>query len=89
MKFTYGFTTKTVHGKEYIYFWEYSGTGRKLERYMGPVARVKTQRRMLQTKLAYLENLGRELNETIKQTRQDLEGLPANDRDEKKAKRRK
>lgn len=89
MKFTYGFTTKTVHGKEYTYFWEYTGTGRKTEQYMGPAGKVKTQRRMLEMQLKYLEGLEQELSVRIQKARQELEGLPANSSDEKKAKRRK
>jgi hypothetical protein len=34
MKFTYGFTTKTIRGKEYTYFWKYTGTGHKTEVYV-------------------------------------------------------
>ena len=76
MKFTYGFANKTVKGKEYTYFWRYNGTGHKTEKYMGRVGRLKTQRRVLQTKLAYLEGLEQEISETIKRTRAELEQLP-------------
>jgi hypothetical protein len=84
LKFTYGFVVKTVHGKQYSYFWKYTGTGRKTEEYMGATGKVKTQRRMLQTKLKYLEGLEQELSETIRQTRQELEELPPNTPDESK-----
>jgi len=81
LKFTYGFTTKTVKGKQYVYFWRYTGSGRKTETYIGRAGKLKTQRRALQTKLAYLEGLEQELCEMIRQTRQELEGLPANSSD--------
>jgi hypothetical protein len=89
LKFTYGFTAKTVKGNQYLYFWQYTGTGRKMEQYMGPAGTLKTQRKALTTKLKYLEALEQELSEMIKQTGQELEGLPANSSDEKKVKRRK
>lgn len=81
MKFTYGFTTKTVKGKQYLYFWKYGGTGRKTEQYIGPAHALKTQRKALHTKLLYLEGLEQELCEMIRQTRQELLGLPANSSD--------
>jgi restriction endonuclease S subunit len=77
LKFVYGFTTKTVQDKQYVYFWKCTGTGRKTEQYMGREGRLRTQRRVLTTKLAYLEGLEQEIQEMIKQTQTELEDLPA------------
>jgi len=76
MKFTYGFTTKTIKGKEYIYFWKYTGTGHKTEVYVGPAAKPKTQRRALQVKLEYLQGLQEEITATIRQVQEQLAEFP-------------
>lgn len=75
MKFTYGFTTKTIRGKEYVYFWKYTGTGRKTEIYIGPAGKAKTEKKALEVKLAYLQGLEQEIAETIRQVKAELEKL--------------
>jgi hypothetical protein len=75
MKFTYGFTVKTIRGKEYVYFWKYVGTGRKTEQYIGRVGKPQTRKRALQVKLAYLIGLQEEITCTIKQAEQELAEL--------------
>jgi hypothetical protein len=75
VKFTYGFTTKTVKGKKYVYFWKYAGTGRKAEQYIGPAGKAETQRKTLQVKLDYLEGLREEIAETIRQAKAELDRL--------------
>lgn len=87
LKFNYGFTTKTVHGKEYSYFWKCEGTGRKTEVYLGRADALKTQKNALLTELTYLQGLDRELTQRILKINQKLEALPATD--EKKARGRK
>lgn len=77
MKFTYGFTTKTIKGKEYVYFWRYTGTGHKTEIYVGPLGKLKTEKRMLHTKLEYLQGLQEEINATIGQVQEQLADLPS------------
>lgn len=76
MKFTYGFLTKTVKGKEYVYFWKYTGTGHKTEVYVGPANTLETRRRTLQIKLEYLQGLQEEIAATIKETQKQLAELP-------------
>jgi hypothetical protein len=44
VKFTYGFATKKIHGKEYVYFWKYTGTGCKNEQYIGRVGKAETEK---------------------------------------------
>jgi hypothetical protein len=65
MKFTYGFAAKTVRGKEYVYFWKYTGTGHKAEQYIGPAGKPKTEKRRLEVELEYLTGLQEELNARI------------------------
>jgi hypothetical protein len=77
LKFVYGFTTKTIKQKEYIYFWQSTGTGHKTEQYMGRAGRLKTQRRVLTTKIAYLEGLEEEIRVSIEQAKAELEQLPS------------
>ena len=72
MKFTYGITTKTVHGRRYTYFWKYQGTGRKNELYIGPEDKPSTRIRALRTELKYLEELQEELTVRIFQLKADL-----------------
>ena len=72
MKFTYGFTAKTIKGKKYVYFWKYTGTGRKTEMYVGPAGKPKTQRRALQVKLEYLQGLQEEITATIQQAQEQF-----------------
>ena len=75
MKFTYGFTTKTVKGKEYVYFWRYTDTGRKAEQYIGRAGQAKTERKALEVKLVCLQSLQEEIAETIRQAKAELERL--------------
>lgn len=77
MKFTYGFTTKTVHNKEYVYFWKYTGTGRKTEQYIGRVDKAETERRALQVELKYLEGLQNELTAKILKIKAELTEEPS------------
>jgi hypothetical protein len=72
VKFTYGFTTKTVRGKGYVYFWKYVGTGRKIEQYIGRAGKPATEKKALQVKLAYLTGLQEEISETIRQAKAEL-----------------
>lgn len=72
MKFTYGFTIKTIQGKEYIYFWKYTGTGHKTEVYVGRAGKPKTETRKLKIKLQYLEGLQEEIAATIRQVKEQL-----------------
>lgn len=65
MKFTYGFTTKTVHGKRYVYFWRYTGSGHKTEKYIGPAGKAETERKALQVEFEYLQGLQQELTSRI------------------------
>lgn len=76
-QFTFGSLDKTVKGHKYTYFWTYDGSGHKSEVYLGRTGKPKTQRRALETKLKYLEGLQQEIQEMIKQTKADLEQLPA------------
>jgi hypothetical protein len=73
MKFTYGFTTKTIKGKEYVYFWRYDGTGHKTEQYIGRIDKDETQRRALQVELEYLLELQQELAVRISKLKAELE----------------
>jgi transposase len=75
MKFTYGFTIKTVKGKEYVYFWRYMDTGRKAEQYIGRAGQAKTERKALEVKLVCLQSLQEEIAETIRQAKAELERL--------------
>jgi hypothetical protein len=75
MKFTYGFTTKTIQGKEYVYFWKYTGTGHKTEQYVGRAGKPATEKKALQIKLEYLMGLQEEIAERIRQTKKDLESF--------------
>jgi hypothetical protein len=75
MKFTYGFTTKTVRGKQYMYFWKYTGTGRKTEIYIGRARKPATEKKALHVKLKYLQGLQEEIAETIRQTKAELDRL--------------
>jgi hypothetical protein len=75
MKFTYGFRTKTIKSKEYVYFWKYTGTGHKTEAYMGPAGKPATEKRALQTEIEYLEGLQNELSLRLQALREKLERL--------------
>jgi len=75
MKFTYGFVTKTVRGKEYVYFWKYTGTGRKTEQYIGPAGKPKTEKKRLEVELEYLTGLQEELNARIGKLRIKLQEM--------------
>ena len=72
MKFTYGFARKKIHGKEYLYFWKYTGTGRKTEQYIGRADKDATERRALQVELEYLQGLQEELTARILEIKVDL-----------------
>ena len=76
-QFTFGLMDKTVKGHMYSYFWTYNGTGRKTEIYLGRAEKLKTRKRALETKMKHLERLQQTIQEMIKQTRVDLEQLPA------------
>jgi hypothetical protein len=84
MKFTYGFTVKTVQGKEYVYFWRYDGTGRKLEQYIGRAGKPKTEKRRLEVEYAYLKSLREELDAKISQLEEQLQELASADQSPKK-----
>lgn len=75
MKFTYGFTTKTVKGKQYVYFWKYTGTGHKTEIYIGRAGKPATEKKALHVKLEYLQGLQEEISETIRQAKAELDRL--------------
>jgi hypothetical protein len=77
LKFTYGFATKTVKARKYVYFWKYTGTGHKTEQYIGPAGKARTNRRMLQVKLEYLQGLQEEITETIRQVQEQLAEFPS------------
>jgi hypothetical protein len=76
-QFTFGFMDKTVKGQVYRYFWTYDGEGHKSEVYLGRADKARTHRREVETKLKYLEGLQQEIQEMIRQTKADLEQLPA------------
>jgi hypothetical protein len=75
MKFTYGFTVKTVQGKDYVYFWRYDGTGHKTEQYTGRAGKPKTKKRQLEVEYAYLKSLREELDAKISQLEEQLREL--------------
>ncbi len=75
MKFTYGFVNKTVKNRMYTYFWKYNGTGHKIETYIGPADKPKTERLALQIKLEYLQSLQTEITATIQETQQKFAQL--------------
>jgi len=72
LKFTYGFARKKIHGKEYVYFWRYNGTGHKIEKYIGRKDKAETERRRLQVELEYLQGLQEELTARILEIKVDL-----------------
>ena len=76
MKCTYGFQEKTIKGKEYTYFWKYTGTGHKTEVYLGPAGKLKTRRAVLLTKIEYLQGQQEEITATIKEAQEQLAELP-------------
>ena len=76
MQYTYGFTQKTIHNKQYTYFWKYNGTGQKTETYLGPAGKTATQRAALQTKIQHLENLQEEITALIQQAKDELVEMP-------------
>ncbi|MCK4474225.1 hypothetical protein KAU30_00175 [Candidatus Bathyarchaeota archaeon] len=77
MRFTYGFARKKIHGKEYLYFWKYTGTGHKTEQYIGRVGKAETERRRLQVELQYLESLQDELTARILKIKAELTEEPS------------
>ena len=72
MKFNYGFARKKIHGKEYVYFWKYTGTGHKTEQYIGRKGKAETERRALQVELEYLQGLQEELTARILKIKVEL-----------------
>ena len=75
MKFTYGFTTKNIRGKRYVYFWNYTGTGRKTEVYIGREGKPETEKKALQVELEYLLGLQLELAAKISKIQTNLKEL--------------
>lgn len=76
MKFTFGFRVKSVKGKEYVYFWKYTGTGHKNERYIGPADKPATEKKRLQMELQYLTGLQEELTVRIGKLNAELKEFP-------------
>ena len=88
MKFTYGFARKKIHGKEYVYFWRYNGTGHKIEKYIGRKDKAETERRALQVELGYLESLQDELTARILKIKVELaDEQPSDEEPSEKAKK--
>ena len=83
MKFVYGFARKKIHGKEYVYFWRYNGTGHKIEKYIGRKDKAETERRALQVELGYLESLQDELTARILKIKAELTDEQPSDEDKK------
>jgi hypothetical protein len=76
-QFTFGLMDKTVKGHMYSYFWTYDGSGHKTEIYLGRAGKPKTRKRALETKMKHLERLQQTIQEMLRQTRAELEQLPA------------
>ena len=83
LTFTYGFTEKTIRKRLYLYFWAYSSTGHKNEKYVGPAGKAETEGKALQFKLQYFKELEKEASAYLEQcqrsileVQEQLKGLP-------------
>jgi hypothetical protein len=73
-----GLATKIVHGRRYLYFWQYdrsNGTSRKVERYVGPVGSTVTGEKAVKMLLEHAMEAKVEVDLRVARYRRALERM--------------
>ena len=73
-----GLATKIVHGKRYLYFWQYdrlNGRSKKVERYIGPVGSTETCEKAVGMLLEHAMNAKTEVDLRVARYKRAMERM--------------